>query len=285
VAEPAYYSAGIDNSRSRLSLSADGRLLAAVRTDETGGDADVWSVDLVSGQAARVTFASAAGAVWFAVALSADHARVAVSLGQEGASSLWTQPASGGQAQRLVEKGALEAFSPAEWSRDGRRLIGVSESDETDWDLAYVSLDDPSKVVPLARSRFRQFLPAVSPSGRWIAFTSDETANMDAFVADFPAVARKWQVSRAGGMFVSWRGDGREVYFMGAEQIEAARVDETPEGLTIGPPNPLPIRRQDLAADKFCTIDGNRFLVLKHVGDRPNEPLRLIRSWRQLLEK
>ncbi len=98
VGEPSYYGA--------LHLGADGRTLAAVRSDAAGANADVWVLDLQRAQVTRATFASAPSDL--TVALSPDGARLAVSASSVGGwagATLWIQPVSGsGSRQSLLEK-------------------------------------------------------------------------------------------------------------------------------------------------------------------------------------
>ncbi|MDX1675326.1 MAG: hypothetical protein R3314_11075, partial [Longimicrobiales bacterium] len=55
--------------------------------------------------------------------------------------------------------------------------------------------------------------PAISPDGRWLAYTSDETGRAEVFVVPFPNVDDgKWQVSTAGGREPRWSADGRRLY-------------------------------------------------------------------------
>jgi Tol biopolymer transport system component len=58
----------------------------------------------------------------------------------------------------------------------GRSVVLVVNDSTTSDDLYLVSLATPdAEPVPLARSRFREHQPRVSPDGRWLAYTSDET--------------------------------------------------------------------------------------------------------------
>ena len=56
-----------------------------------------------------------------------------------------------------------------------------------------------------------------SPDGRWIAYASNEPGNLEIYVASFPEVNGKWQVSTAGGQEPRWRHDGKELFFVSPE--------------------------------------------------------------------
>jgi Tol biopolymer transport system component len=277
VGEPSYYAS--------LNLLGRGRRLAAVRCDSGGSDADIWVVDLESSQTTRSTFLSAPGDLFGA--LSPDGAQLAVSaaaIGARAGATLWVQPTSGNGSPKPLQKEGT--FTVAQWSADGATLVGATQEAETGWDVAYVKLDDPSRPIHFTSSRFDESEPALSPDDRWIAYQSNETGRYEIFVSDFPRGARKWQVSRAGGESATWRSDGRELYFHGPDGAMAVTVAERSGALEIGTPAPLPFSPQTFRLDSgVLSPDGKRFLVQRYDSEPVVEPIRLIRSWRRLVEK
>ncbi len=270
----------------RLSLSASGEALAAVRSDPGGTKEDVWLLDLARSQATRSTFVSAPPEMY--VALSPDGARLAIcanpSGGGRAGDTCWIQPsAGGGPPQTLLEK---TGFSVSGWTPDSKSLVGDVQEAATGWDVAYLVLADPAKVAHVTHSRFDEQASALSPNGRWIAYQSNETGRNEVFICDFPSCARRWQVSRSGARAPTWRGDARELYFFGAEAAEAVAVTERNGSLDFGPPE-----RLAFSPDAFGvlagihSIDGKRFLAARYNSEPYTEPIRLIRGWRQLVEK
>jgi Tol biopolymer transport system component len=234
----------------------------------------------------RSTFVSARGDS-INGAVSADGAQLAVSvtaLAGWGGPSLWIQPTAGSGSQKpIVEKGL---FRVAQWSADGAHLIGETQDAETGWDIAYLTLADAAKPVRLTSSPFDEMAPALSPNGSWQAFSSNETVRREVLVSDFPKGARRWQVSGAGGGRPTWRSDGRELYFTGPEGAMAASMTDRPRALEIGTPEHLPFPRDALdLAEGVHSTDGKRFLVLRYEAETFTEPIRLIRGWRQLVER
>jgi eukaryotic-like serine/threonine-protein kinase len=276
IGEPAYYA--------RSSLSAGGEALAAVRSDPAGSKQDIWLLDLARSQATRSTFASAPPEMY--LALSPDAARLAVcanpSGGGRAGDTCWIQPsAGGGSSQTLLEK---TGFSVNGWTPDSKSLIGDVQEAGTGWDVAYLTLGDPAKVVHVTQTRFDEQSSALSPNGRWIAYQSNETGRNEVFICDFPSCARRWQVSRSGASSPTWRGDARELYFAGPEGAEAVAVTERNGALDFGPPATLPFPR-DAFADHIQSVDGTRFVARRYDSEPYTEPVHLIRGWRQLVEK
>jgi Tol biopolymer transport system component len=283
LGEPSYF-AGL--AQQGPHLGARGRILAAARSDALGANADVWTMDLARPQMTRATFLSAP-TNYLGAAVSPDGSRLAVStasVGGAGGSTLWIQPlAGGGSRQSLLEKGSFNVF---EWTPDGAALVGVTQEAGSGFDIAYVSLKDPSRVVHVTTSPFDEGAPALSPDGRWIAYQSNETGRSEVFVIDFPGGARKWQLSRSGGQTPSWRSDGREVYFSGPDGASAVAVTAGSGTIESGTPERLPFPKGTLRADgRVFSPDGKRFLAERFDSEAFTEPIRLVRGWRRLVEK
>jgi eukaryotic-like serine/threonine-protein kinase len=283
VGEPAHHSSH--------HLGADGRALAVVRTDAAGADADVWILDLPRAQPTRATFASSPSLV--TAVLSPDGARLAVSAATAGwqGATLWVQPVSGsGSRQPLLDR---VAFTVDDWSPDGSLLLGSVQQAGSGFDVAWVALADPSRVVHLTTSRFNEWAGAFSPDGRLVAYHSNETGRNEVFLSDFPAAARKWQVSRTGGQNPAWRGDGRELYFTDAERAFAVSVSERGGSLELGAPTRLPFSGEEFDLGMrpgggrlaVRSPDGQRFLLARFGAGAVTEPVRLVRSWRRLVER
>jgi Tol biopolymer transport system component len=275
-------------------VGRDGRTVATVLADASGGNADVWILDLQRSQATRATFVSAPTGL--GLALSASGTELAVSASSAGGwkgSTLWIQPASGsGAARSLLER---ISFTVSGWSSDGRYLVGETQEAGTGFDVAYVPVSEPEGVVRVVSSRFNERGAALSPDGRWLAYHSNETGRDEVFVTDFPAAARKWQVSRSGGGQPSWRDDGKELYFSNEESASSVAVSVRDGGLDLGEPEALPLPRDryslaspvvgGLVGGAVRSPDGRRFLALGYVGEDVVEPVRYVRGWRSLVEK
>ena len=78
----------------------------------------------------------------------------------------------------------------------------------------------------MASPTFHEFAPALSPDGRWLAYTSNESGRNEVYVRTYPDVAGgRWQVSQAGGITPVWSHGGRELFFQnGAKALMVAPV-------------------------------------------------------------
>ena len=108
----------------------------------------------------------------------------------------------------------------------------------------------------------------LSPDGRFLAYTSDESGTNEVFVRPFPALeSGRWKVSSAGGSRPLWSRDGSEIFFLdGRSHLTAAPVTTRDGALVIGRPevlfetaypSPFGGRHYDVS------LDGRRFLMIK----------------------
>jgi hypothetical protein len=121
----------------------------------------------------------------------------------------------------------------------------------------------------------------VSPDGRWIAFNSDESGSWEVYIASFPDLRVKRQVSRGGGVQPQWRGDGQELFFLNtAGVMMSAGVSASPSLETTAPTR-LFAANVDPSADfaqYAVTPDGRRFLVLDRGVRRP-DTIHVLLHW------
>ena len=69
--------------------------------------------------------------------------------------------------------------------------------------------------MPLLESPFDKSHARVSPDGRFVAYSTNESGIYQIVVQTFPgANGGKWQISADGGVEPKWRRDGRELYYL-----------------------------------------------------------------------
>jgi Tol biopolymer transport system component len=132
------------------------------------------------------------------------------------------------------------------------------------------------KATEYLRDEYNDFLGRFSPDSRFVAYVSDESERNQVWVRPFdgasgtPHAAGKWRVSKDGGDgMVTWRGDGKELYFLyndiatGDTLVMAADVAVDPS-FQAGTPKllfRLPMSPQGNAGQwKSVTKDGQEFI-------------------------
>jgi serine/threonine-protein kinase len=121
---------------------------------------------------------------------------------------------------------------------------------------------------PLIATRFREAAPTLSPDGRWLAYTSNETGRSEVYVRPFPDVgAGKFVVSPSGGETPRWSHSGRELFYrtLGNDFV-AAEVRTAPTFAVVGEKRLFPAggflsNRQHPAYD--VAPDDRRFLMAR----------------------
>jgi len=176
---------------------------------------------------------------------------------------------------------------PLDWSRDGRYLLYlVNRGPEKKLDV-WMYDTQARKESPMLSTEFSEGGARFSPDGHWIAYISDESQQPEVYLRSFPDLSVKVRISTNGGNEPQWRGDGRELFYMGSDNTIYS-VPLTPAGTRIVPGTPEPLFTANV--DQIKTIrnqfavsgDGQRFLVLS-LMDRDASPIVTVLNWRALV--
>ena len=141
------------------------------------------------------------------------------------------RPADGsGPDRRLAHLDRqIQEFS---WSRDGQWILLCTDNSQAGaGDILGIRTSGDSTPVPLVASSFSELHPALSPDGRWLAYTSNESGVNEVYVRPFPNTGGgRSQVSNGGGSEPRWSGDGRALFFLDAtlRTLIEARVTTAP---------------------------------------------------------
>ncbi len=195
-----------------LSLSPDGTRLAF----ELIGSAspDVWVKQLPSGPMSRLTFGTryAYRPRWTPDGKYVLYVSPPDSTSVNGA--IWKKRADGSTAPELLWQVPGVSIPEGLISNDGQWLIYRQNTPPNGRDIYAVRLGRDSAAIPLLTDSFSESGPALSPDGRWLAYTSDESGREEVFIRPFPNTAGgRWQVSTAGGSAARWSHSGRELFF------------------------------------------------------------------------
>jgi eukaryotic-like serine/threonine-protein kinase len=279
-------------SLNNFGLSVDNRRLIVERLG-SGDTSDLWISDLEHGTEGRFTFDTSRNAfpVW-----SPDGGRVAFRSNRGGGVFNLYQRASNGAGQDEPLLESKEVKMPWDWSRDGRFLVygtlGIPAVDL--WALPIMGDKKPELLL---HSDFNKTQGQVSPDGRWLAYCSIESGRPEVYVVPFApgsdkSIAGKWQVSIAGGTQPRWRGDGRELFYMGPDQKLMALDVKPSQSFERGTPEALFTSRSDYPANGAflwgyaASTDGKRFLISTAAGERDEAPpLTVVVNWLVAVKK
>ena len=82
----------------------------------------------------------------------------------------------------------------------------------------------------LMQAPYAQFLPEVSPDGRWMAYGSAELGQFGVYVVPFSNVnGDKWPISTDFGLHHTWSRDGSKLFYRGERAMMSVSIDVDPE--------------------------------------------------------
>jgi Tol biopolymer transport system component len=138
--------------------------------------------------------------------------------GQPG--TLFTRP---GSSEEAIE------------SRDGRWIVFRSgdRGRNQNTDILYFPAGNPAAVRPFVNSRFNERSPALSPDGRWLAYTSDQSGQDEVYMRPFPGPGGLVQVSISGGTEPVWARSGRELFYRTGSSVAGAMLAFQPSARVV----------------------------------------------------
>jgi eukaryotic-like serine/threonine-protein kinase len=264
-----------------LRLSPDDKRFMVTRFDSGVSGSDLWLSDVTGANVTRFTFDPALDhyPVW-----SPDGSRVVWSSSREGAYDLYQKAASGAGQDEILLKSEYYKF-PSDWSRDGRFIIYRHVDPKTKYDVWVLPtgpLAGDQKPFPFLQSEANESAAVLSPDGRWLAYTSDESGRYEVYVQSFPGGGGKRQVSTAGGIGAHWRGDGRELYYHAPDGKLMAVAVKGGASFEASPPAALfEFRPAGHAIHPYYSVtgDGQRFLLSTIVETEAAAPLTVVVNW------
>ncbi len=265
-------------------ISPDGKKVAFILREASQTQNDLWILDLQYERTFRLTQKSGA---YFLPVWSRDSARLMFSCQPKGVQDLCVRSLrEGGDAELLHASPNWK--TSGSWMPDGQSVLFGEQEPETNEDLKILSLGDKREPRVLLETPFNEQLPEVSPDGRRIAYTSDETGRTEVNIRPVSGSFEQWQVSTGGGSQARWRGDGRELYYVSPDGYLMAVSIETQPVFRPGTPRrlfQLPERPdRDTPVFEDVTPDGKRFLLNVPVAARSSVGFHVIVNWPSLLD-
>jgi len=134
-----------------------------------------------------------------------------------------------------------------------------------------------------------QLAPALSPDGKWLAYTMGEGTKQRIYVSPFPnASTAHLLVADRYARDPVWSTRGTELFYIdvGTQSIVAVPVTTTPV-LSFGTPKPLfDVRSVGSLTGRYAlSRDDSRFLMMRSVGGPAAERLTVVENWTQDLAK
>ena len=258
-------------------ISPDGNRIAVTLGDAPNPPNDIWVYDLTLGTLARLTTDSTSmHPEW-----SADGRQVYHRQARANFLAMRSPTDRSAPAESLYAGlGDLIEVVP---SRSGDTLITRElRSAEDDRDLFLVPLKPSGPVVKLAGGPGLQVEPALSPDGRWVAYTSEESGSREVYVRPFPGPGPRYQASSMGGQAPRWNPAGGELFFISRDTLMVVPARTDGNALVLGRSRPLfPLRYTTLPfhANYDVGPDGKWFVFVAGLGDQPMRSIQMVLNW------
>lgn len=266
-------------------LSPDGTRLAATMIE--GANQDVWILEIERDMFTRLTFEDSVDqdprwspdGKWIVFASNRGKTTF----------NLFRQLADGtGEAERLTT--SENPQFPMSFSPDGSILVFVENNPRGDADIMYLRLDsEERKPEVFLATPFIERGPALSPDGRWVAYSSNESGEVEIYVRPFLRPGAKVKVSAGRGGFPKWSPDGKEIFYRDEDKILAVSVSVQEDTLRAQNPRQLFEVKGDAYAGPFDVApDGNRFLFYRPAGDvkeQSQQPTVVVNWFEELKSK
>ena len=264
----------------RMDLSPDGKTVAVATFDR--GNADISTCDVVRGLCTR--FTTDPGADDSPIWSSAGDVIVFRSV-RNGVASLFRKPADGSASEQLLRTDKLNMW-PNSLSRDGSLAYVTTGDPKTSNDIWFLreplGAEGASKPSSFLHSEHTEQHPQFSPDGKWIAYESNESSNRyEIFVGLSSSSGTKRRISASGGVLPRWRGDGKELFYVGPDQrlmsariemkgnfVDVSKIEALFGGLIVGRGF-----LYDVAAD------GQHVLAVVPPESQPDEPLTVVTNF------
>jgi Tol biopolymer transport system component len=247
-------------------LSPDGHRIAVTIDDDQ--NPDIWVYDIESGTFSRITSAPTTerAPVW-----TSDGRRLFF-LSEEPIFHIFSKLVDSTQEPERVLGGPFDII-PLAANRDF--LVYERHDPKTRSGVWLLPLQGKSEPRAFVDSPALETDGSLSPDGKWLAYTSDESGRSEVYVNSFPDAAVHMPVSSNGGRWPVWARDGKELFFLQDDKMMAAAVRDG----RIAHPDALFERRltgYDVAPD-------GRFIVV--LPDEAPQTVNVVVNWLDELKR
>lgn len=260
----------------QFQVAPDGRRLSVMAIGDADGKLANWEMNLGNGILSLLAPPTSMTdlAVW-----SPDSTEIIYPAADSGPRQLYRKPA--GSEQPTLVLPSKTACYAEQWLKDNSLLY----LDEGGRNFYRLRLEPGAKPEPLLHTEYAKDEPEVSPDGRWIVYTANQTGRWEIYLAAFPAFDRRRQISSNGGVQPKWSKDGKEIFYLSLDgALMGVPITDPATSETAAP---KALFRPKIAVyptrDQYAVIgNGQRFLFLESL-ESGAEPIHVIVNWESLL--
>ncbi len=269
------------------SLSPDGQQVAV--TIREGSNYDIWLTDVRRGGLSPLTSHPGEdfGPVWTP---DGEYVTFASEMAETSPTASWRRADAGADGEILIpsaEDSRTWGF-PNSWSPDGNTLVlSTRRGNDANLEIWSPTGGEPTS---FEASPGDQAAATFSPDGLWIAFSSDHSGRMEAYLKRADGEGGLVNVSIGGGAEPVWSRDGSEIFYRNGHKMMSVPVTGTGVDIELGTPGmlfekrflptgPTHMRRNyDVAAD-------GRFLMIQRETDLTPTELKVVLNFSEVLRR
>ncbi len=162
---------------------------------------------------------------------------------------------------------------------DGSGIVVGRVGADQKSDLYFIAIpatgDTLSELSPIVAGPGDEFNARVSPDGRWIAYSSDDSGRPEVYIAAFRSgapVGDTLRVTKSSGASPNWSADGRTIRYVDASgRVVSLPVTTTP-ALSVGSPALLYDRKKLNVFVYDVLPDGRQFVIMR--GEEESDEIR-----------
>jgi len=207
---------------------------------------------------------------------------------------VYVQRADGGGTPQVVLKVESQEVEvgATSWAPDGSGLI-VSKGVGGKRDMLWVPIPmggAPGPPRVLRATPYDEGAARFSPDGRLVAFVCDESGRAEVYVSSFGAdgvLGLPVMVSSGGGLWPSWAGDGRRLFYYNTPDKLTSVTIGTQPTLSVSPPV-VAHDLKKLRVNQFewdVMPDGRILAIQKGEGEDDITQFNLVLNWSQELRQ
>jgi serine/threonine protein kinase/Tol biopolymer transport system component len=230
-----------DDSALGPALTHDGRRIAVYRY--ANANMDIWSYETSRRVWERITFGP--GDDIYPLWSRDGSSIVSGSVRTTNVVDLYQTFLGGAKIREELLLTSPEPKFPMDWSPDGRYLLYTVLHQTSGFDVWALPLGggaEERKPFEVVQTDFNEGLAQFSPDGRWIAYESEKSGRYEVYLRPFPGPGSDSLVSTAGGTQVRWNPNGKELFYVAADdRLMALPISFSSDGKTpeLGKPTAL----------------------------------------------
>ncbi len=270
---------------SDVSLSPDDRQLVYSVDDPRTGTSDLWLYDFDREVGTRFTFDPAVdwGPVW-----SRDGSTIFFNRGILPNLVPYMKPANASTPERRLIGPGYGMAAVTDVTKDMSHIcLTIAPNGQPD--LAIMSLDHDSTIIPILSSDRGELGGYFSPDGKYLAYVEQQPGGGGGqlFILELSGSNGKWQISPSGAPSYRWSATGDELFYCNNDWDMISVPISTENGLNIGKSKVLfnhELSNLQLSGPLFdVTADGKKFILISAIEQKDVLKINVILNWTEML--